>query len=115
MRLSLRVKITIIVIYALAILCVFVFPVRAHDIYTSWRTHHGGSCCNSKEHSPTGDCGPIADSNVRVTDRGVDVFIEGQWVQVRPEQIRPYNPPDMQHHVCHKGTLILCFVYGGGV
>ena len=96
--------------------CVFSFlalPAAAHDpyhaeFYSRWVTRDGISCCNAK------DCQPIDDANVRVRNQAVEVYVEGEWVPVAPEKIRPYEAPDMHSHVCHMGRIIFCFVFGGG-
>jgi hypothetical protein len=96
--------------------CAFSFlalPAAAHDryhaeFYSRWVTRDGISCCNAK------DCQPIDDANVRVRNQAVEVYVEGEWVPVAPEKIRPYEAPDMHSHVCHMGRIIFCFVFGGG-
>jgi len=96
--------------------CVFsllALPAAAHDrnhaeFYSRWVTRDGISCCNAK------DCQPIDDANVRVRNQAVEVYVEGEWVPVAPEKIRPYEAPDMHSHLCHMGRIIFCFVFGGG-
>ena len=92
-------------------------PLRAaaHDhhtyhaeFYSQWLTRDGISCCNAR------DCEPIDDQRVRVRSGGLEVYVEGQWVSVSPEKVRPYEAPDMMSHLCHLGTIIFCFVFGGG-
>jgi len=88
-------------------------PAAAHDrfhaeFYSKWVTREGISCCNAK------DCRPIDDANVRVRNQAVEVYVEGEWVVVAPENIRPYEAPDMHNHLCHMGRIIFCFVFGGG-
>ena len=78
------------------------------EFYSKWVTRDGISCCSAK------DCKPIDDRNVRVRADGIEVFVEGEWVPVSPEKIRPYNAPDMNSHVCHLGRIIFCFVFGAG-
>lgn len=107
-----------------AILFAFMWqPIRAYDdphglyheeFYRKWLTKDGYSCCNSRAHTVNGDCSPIADNRVRSTADGVAVFLEGEWITVAPEKVRPYMPPDMSNHVCHRGKTVLCFVHGGG-
>src|SRR5262245_2777907 len=63
------------------------------EFYSKWVTRDGISCCSAK------DCKPIDDRNVRIRTNGVEVFVEGEWVPVSPEKIRPYNAPDMNSHV----------------
>jgi hypothetical protein len=92
-------------------------PVRAaaHDhqtyhveFYSHWVTREGISCCSAK------DCRPIDDKDVRVLRDGVEVYVEGEWVAVSPEKIRPYHAPDLNSHLCGIGRLIFCFVFGAG-
>jgi hypothetical protein len=95
------------------LLCGWVSGVLAHDryhadFYSRWVTREGISCCNAK------DCEPIDDANIRVRHQGVEVYVEGEWVPVAPEKIRPYEAPDMHSHLCHMGRIIFCFVFGGG-
>jgi hypothetical protein len=63
-------------------------PAAAHDryhteFYSNWLTREGISCCNAK------DCQPIDDANVRIRNEVVEVYVEGEWVPVAPEKIRP--------------------------
>jgi hypothetical protein len=88
-------------------------PAAAHDryhaeFYSHWVTREGISCCNAK------DCQPIDDAHVRIRNQVVEVYVEGEWVPVAPEKIRPYQAPDMHSHLCHMGRIIFCFVFGGG-
>lgn len=78
------------------------------EFYSKWVTREGISCCNAN------DCQPIDDRNVRARSQGVEVYVEGEWVPVSPEKIRPYQAPDMNNHICHLGRIIFCFVFGGG-
>src|SRR5258705_10032260 len=67
------------------------------EFYSKWVTREGISCCSAR------DCQPIDDQNVRVRSQGVEVYVEGEWVPVSPEKIRPYHAPDMHSHLCHIG------------
>jgi hypothetical protein len=51
---------------------------------------------------------------MRFAEHGLEVRVEGEWVTVEPQRIRPYSAPDLNSHVCHIGKNILCFVFGGG-
>jgi hypothetical protein len=95
------------------LLCLRASSALAHDryhaeFYSKWVTREGISCCNAK------DCEPIDDANVRVRNQAVEVYVEGEWVSVAHEKIRPYKAPDMRSHLCHMGRIIFCFVFGGG-
>ena len=79
------------------------------DFYSRWLTKQGYSCCSNK------DCRPISTNNVRVLSDKMKVLLDGEWVDVRPDAIRPYAAPDMSSHICALGKYIVCFVYGSGV
>jgi hypothetical protein len=82
---------------------------KYHDgFYSRWLTKQGYSCCSNK------DCRPISANNVRVLIDKTQVLLDGEWVDVRPDAIRPYAAPDMSSHVCASGKYIFCFVYGSG-
>jgi hypothetical protein len=104
-----------LVIAAVVITFVF-FPLRIRaqdspharyhaDFYSRWYRADGNSCCSNQ------DCRP---ASARVRDQRVEVLIDGAWVAVPPEAIRPYVAPDMEDHVCAIGTHVLCFVWGAG-
>lgn len=84
------------------------------EFYSKWERPNGlGSCCNDQ------DCSPIDDKDIRINDGKLEVHVhdgygELRWVEVPKEDIRPYNAPDMQSHLCHAGITIYCFVFGGG-
>lgn len=78
------------------------------EFYSKWTQENGGSCCNNA------DCAPLDDARFRVRGEQVEVLIESEWVQVPREKIRPFVAPDMNSHLCHIGTTIYCFVFGGG-
>ena len=82
---------------------------KYHDgFYSRWLTKQGYSCCSNR------DCRPISANHVRVLSDKVQVQLDGKWVDVRPDAIRPYAAPDMSSHICARGTYIFCFVYGSG-
>lgn len=87
---------------------VWAAPAYAHDFYADWKTVQGHSCCNRH------DCRPWPQTALRQGSQGLEANIEGQWMSIPPEAIRPYQAPDMGHHLCHIGKRIVCFVYGGG-
>ncbi len=82
---------------------------KYHDgFYSRWLTKQGYSCCRNK------DCRRISADRVRVLSDKTQVQLDGEWVDVRPDAIRPYAAPDMSSHVCAMGKYIVCFVYGSG-
>jgi hypothetical protein len=100
---------------ALVIVCLTAFlltlsslPVSSHGFYSQWKTADGMSCCNQS------DCRPVEAIDMRFAEHGLEVRVEGEWVTVDPQHIRPYSAPDLSSHVCHIGKNILCFVFGGG-
>src|SRR5215831_12419183 len=76
-----------------------------HDVYTHWTTKDGVSCCHNK------DCGP---ARTREVEGRLQVFHEGQWLDVPRDAIRPYEAPDGMAHVCVFEGRVLCFVGGMG-
>ena len=83
-------------------------PAHSHSVYSHWETASGMSCCNQN------DCRTVDEIDIRFAEHGLQVRVEGEWVTVKPESIRPYLAPDLNSHVCHIGKNILCFVFGGG-
>ena len=79
------------------------------EFYSKWQQANGGSCCNDA------DCAPISDTRIRMRDEVLEVQIEGEWLEVSKEKIRPYSAPDLNSHLCHMGKSIFCFVYGAGM
>lgn len=78
----------------------------AHDMYSQWRTHTGGFCCNNK------DCRPAEE---KLTYRGYEVLISGRWIEVPTATVRQQQSPDGQAHVCHIGDVIVCYQPGLGM
>jgi hypothetical protein len=66
-----------------------------HVNYSNWTNKLKRSCCND------GDCHPIADGNVRISNR-TEVFIEGVWCEVMfYHYLATGNAPDWSTaHVC---------------
>ncbi|ANY83649.1 hypothetical protein BB934_35955 (plasmid) [Microvirga ossetica] len=54
-------------------------PIQAHDIYSHLRDEGGGSCCDNQ------DCRPAL---YRFTARGVQMFVDQQWINVPNERIQ---------------------------
>jgi hypothetical protein len=52
---------------------VFELPAEAHDIYSQLRDTRGASCCDER------DCRPAP---YRVTPTGVQMYVEGDWLEV---------------------------------
>lgn len=80
---------------------------RAHDPYTTWRTHTGVSCCDKR------DCRP---AKAKWTPDGWQVRLRGQWCAIPARVVRPYPSPDGGPHVCASltatGCQMYCFVHG---
>ena len=85
------------------------------DFYVKWLDDIGHSCCNSKTRSANGDCAPLSADNLRSTDAGYEVRIDGTWVKVPATKVRPYFAPDFSSHLCNQGQRVLCLVVGGGI
>jgi hypothetical protein len=58
---------------AIILLVGFAPPAKPHDIYSGLKDTWGNSCCNNK------DCRPAP---FRVTPSGVQMFIDGAWIDV---------------------------------
>jgi hypothetical protein len=54
-------------------------PIQAHDIYSHLRDEGGGSCCDDQ------DCRPAL---YRFTARGVQMYVDQQWIKVPNERIQ---------------------------
>jgi hypothetical protein len=78
-----------------------------HNVYQSWNTINGASCCNDQ------DC--VGAEAWRMAPGGYEVSIGGIWKQVPSTAVRPYVSPDGNAHVCTFNGHILCFVAGTGV
>jgi hypothetical protein len=48
-------------------------PIQAHDIYKDLLTRSGLPCCHE------GDCRPVP---YRLTPKGVQMFVDGQWLDI---------------------------------
>ena len=57
-------------------------PTPAHDIYSHLRDERGASCCDDQ------DCRPVF---YRLTTRGVQMYVDQQWIDVPSERIQ-YSP-----------------------
>jgi hypothetical protein len=71
-----------------------------------WKTKEGHSCCNHT------DC---RTGEVRVTGEKVEALIEGEWILVPLEKVRPCTLPSMESAICHQGKRIICVSVGGGI
>jgi hypothetical protein len=60
-------------IFVIVMLAGFELPSKAHDIYSHLRDSWGNSCCDNK------DCRP---ARYQVTPTGVQMFVDGDWVEV---------------------------------
>jgi hypothetical protein len=54
-------------------------PIEAHDIYMALKDRAGASCCTDR------DCRP---AHYRVTQAGVQMLVNGEWIVVPPETIQ---------------------------
>jgi hypothetical protein len=54
-------------------------PTPAHDIYSPLRDERGASCCDDQ------DCRPAF---YRLTARGVQMYVDQQWIDVPNERIQ---------------------------
>ena len=54
-------------------------PTSAHDIYSHLRDERGESCCDDQ------DCRP---ASYRLTARGVQMYVDQQWITVPNERIQ---------------------------
>jgi hypothetical protein len=54
-------------------------PTSAHDIYSHLRDERGESCCDDQ------DCRPAL---YRLTARGVQMYVDQQWINVPNERIQ---------------------------
>ncbi len=54
-------------------------PIQAHDIYSHLRDERGASCCDDQ------DCRPAF---YRLTTRGVQMYVNQQWMDVPNERIQ---------------------------
>jgi hypothetical protein len=79
------------------------------DFYSKWEQANGGSCCNDA------DCAPIDDKDFHLKGDVLEVRINGNWISVPKEKIRPYAAPDAQSHLCHLNEEVYCFVFGGAM
>ena len=59
-------------------------PIQAHDIYSHLRDEGGVSCCEDR------DCRPAL---YRVAARGVQMFVDQQWIDVPEGQIQYRSLP----------------------
>lgn len=92
-------------LFVIIIIVSLTVAARGHDVYTHWTTKDGVSCCHNK------DCGP---ARTRELEGRLQVFHEGQWLDVPADAMRPYEAPDGQAHVCVYEGRVLCFVGGMG-
>lgn len=88
---------------AAALVLAFVLPAlaqehhaRGHAFYKNWWNKTGINCCNDQ------DCGTLAEDNERTVDGRLEIRIEGQWCEVRPNHyLQSGNAPDWSTaHVC---------------
>ena len=88
---------------------------KFHDIYKGWVQSNGfSSCCNGDdpELDRKGDCRP-ARAYLDPDDNLWRVLINGKWLIVPPQAVRPYSTPDGNSHVCEDARNgIMCFVGG---
>ena len=74
---------------------------QGHDVYKAWRSPGGYSCCNARkidEHGNiTGDCRGVKH---RITEKGLEIYAESQWVVVPENRIIKEPSPDGGVHAC---------------
>ncbi|MGI9475307.1 MAG: hypothetical protein ACR2PI_01275 [Hyphomicrobiaceae bacterium] len=84
-----------------------------HHWYLTLRDWQGRPCCNGQDCRPT---------QSRYLDKGLEVLVDGEWVQVPAHKVLPQSSPDLRTHVCSPGPqsnyprgFIFCVVLGPGV
>lgn len=88
-----------------------------HDEYQGWSSQKVNNCCNNQ------DCGVLKDDEIRETQTGTQVRIDGQWcpVERRHFLIRGKSPDWSAPHACVSRSTyqepcerLLCFTPKGG-
>jgi len=107
-----------------AALAILSFPAIAqhnhgagHNEYQNWSSQKVSNCCSSQ------DCGEIGEGEIRETQSGTELRIDGAWCPVLPEHrlIRGRSPDWSVPHACvSQGAAygnpcdkLLCFVPRG--
>jgi hypothetical protein len=54
-------------------------PIQAHDIYSHLKDEEGASCCDDQDYRP---------ALYRLTARGVQMYVDQQWINVPNERIQ---------------------------